>query len=168
MGWRRGVSLVTAGLLFAACGGSGASLTDLAVGRWSCTVTDTSSHGLGAFDASVEITGGHKWDISVRVRGASTVELTGTWQLHGTSVAVEMTTTISGHADTRSMRFDGAKKETRAISVFADNVHESNFAVDWSSNEHIVFRQTESGGAPSAKGGAGDAWVADCRKPLSA
>jgi len=60
-----------------------ASVVDLAVGQWSCTVKDVSARNFGTFDAKATITRAHKWTITVSepAAGKQTITLAGSWQL---------------------------------------------------------------------------------------
>ena len=154
--------IAVAVVIAVACTGSAsASLVDLAVGQWSCTVKDVSAHDLGSFDAKATITRAHKWTIALSEPAASkqTITLAGSWQLQGTTVSLQFT-----RPDTSKRRVTGATKRTRAISMFVGKTRQGDFAVTWKGDHDVTFRQTASNGSPSVPGGDGDAWLAHCTK----
>ena len=142
-------------------GSGSATIVDVAVGHWSCTVKDTSAHNLGSFAARVTIARDHKWTIAVRepAAGGAVFTLAGSWQLHGTSVSAQLT-----RPDKETRRISGVTKGTRAVSMFVGSTREGDFAVKWKGNGDVTFRQTASNGLPSVAGGNGDAWIAECKK----
>ena len=145
-----------------ACTGSAsASLVDLAVGQWSCTVKDVSANKFGPFDAKATITRAHKWTINLSepAAGKQIITLAGSWQLQGKSVLLQFT-----RPDTSKRRVSGATKRSRAISMFVGKTREGDFAVTWKGDHDVTFRQTASNGSPSVAGGDGDAWIAHCTK----
>jgi hypothetical protein len=156
--WRIALAVV---IVVACTASASASLVDLAVGQWSCTVKDVSSHDFGTFDAKATITRAHKWTIKLSDPPASKqiITLAGSWQLQGTSVLLQFT-----RPDTSKRRVAGATRRTRAISMFVGKTREGDFAVTWKGDHDVTFRQTASNGSPSVAGGDGDAWVAHCTK----
>ena len=156
--WR----IVLAVAITAACTGSGsASLVDIAVGQWSCTVRDVSAHQLGSFEAQATIARNHRWTVEVRepAAGSEVFKLEGGWQLQGTSVLLRFT-----RPDHEQRHVAGAAKRSRAISMFVGTTREGDFAVTWKGDDDVTLRQTASNGSPSVPGGDGDAWIAECKK----
>ena len=156
--WRIALAVV---LAVTCTGSASASLVDLAVGQWSCTVKDVSAQDLGSFDAQATIARAHRWTIDVREHAGGKVifKLAGSWRLQGRSVSLRFT-----QPDHEQRHVGGAAKRTRAISMFVGKTREGDFAVTWKGDHDVTFRQTASNGSPSVAGGDGDAWLAHCAK----
>jgi len=162
-------------VVVAACTGSAsAALVNLAVGHWECTVRDTSAHHLDPIEVRVDVARNHRLTLDMqqpRPQPHWLAWLTGSWQLHGTSVTVDLSAgrdlaAIFKKSHLGEVRFDGATKATRAVSMFANGTRQSRFAVALTDNQQVTFRQTESNGSPSVASGGSDAYVVACTKAL--